>query len=242
MINTTQILLVAPLLLPVAGGAVSGELKAKCAARKPIQSKIEVVTDLKKEKYDYQKSTRELTAMSGQKIREWNEHNRSARETVTHTSGLTLGQVEFSFETSVQLKPSGVFSNYYCPYVRDLNVTVTYTPTIFVTSDYKQGSCRFNEVLKHEHKHNKVNIRGVRKFSKTLKEDLPEIVEFIEGRQIQKGRPDSILNAVNENLHEAIQFYIDESSKKMREDNNKIDTPEEYSRVARACGGRLKLW
>lgn len=243
MLSSLKLMLYAPFFLPVADSGI----EKTCAARKALETDIEVNFNIARTVYDHKKSVKQISALSSGKVSAWNARHSGSGFYSTHTSGLTHGIVKYQYETQFVSMPSHIWGGPRCPYLKKLKVDITYGSTIYIGKEFEKDGCYFMEVLKHEHKHHNVNMKTTAEYVKSLRRDLPRVVAYLEGKSIHSD-PNASINNLNKKLQEALEHYNENMNVKMEGLNAKVDTPQEYERVAKVCkdgsapGSLFGLW
>jgi hypothetical protein len=147
------------------------------------------------------------------------------------TGRMVLGLVESKLGGSIEFAAKGIvkpLSGRYCMRPA-LNVKLAFRPTtLYVASDYAQGSCEFDITMAHEQKH----IAVYQKFLEEMAVDV--------GRELREKLGDNIQyfdNAVageagmKESAAKILKPYLDRGMEEVAKRQARVDTPEEYFRL-----------
>lgn len=123
-----------------------------------------------------------------------------------------------------------------CLSLNSVNIQVKYTPTIFVASNYKEGSCRYNTTLQHEARHVNTDII-------TFNELLPQMRQAVQDEAAKIGAlgpmppGDTIAgrDKIIDRLHAALTAKADELKHIVFDRQQMIDTRQEYQRLDALC-------
>ncbi len=160
--------------------------------------------------------------------------------TLTHSSrqilGLTRGNaiVRFSFHAQSLVDRSGRWE---C-FSPQLTLTYGFSPmTVFVASEFPEGSCAYKEIYAHELRHVKVYQAHLQDIEKSLLETLNR--RFATGGPWRGpvGRKEAELQ---QELDGRWVPYVEREIARADAAQALIDTPQEYERVANACNGDIK--
>jgi hypothetical protein len=196
--------------------------------------------------YNYRVSKKALTRMSEDSTKEWIQKHQGhawlssrskGKQPELHTHGVTRGGYNVGIKMEFTAKPYDRYGVYYCPFVKKAHVTINYSSEIFVANDFKQGSCEFNEIMKHEMKHHDTNVTVVKTIADRMNADSTEIIRYMTRQYIPREQVEAYFETMKEGLRDAIQVYGQEMTDRMSEFNAHIDTPEEYVRVSKTCKG-----
>ena len=148
--------------------------------------------------------------------------------------GLTLAQVGYKSSTELQgieQKPGGRAC------VRPaIHISLSLDPmTVFVANEYHGDSCREAVIIEHERKH----IAAYSQFIAQLARELRESITADFGDTIFYA-PDRAQaeREIGDRLAAHLEPMPAESLARIKERQRSVDSPEEYARVAAACGGK----
>ena len=202
---------------------------------KPLKTpEISIVASDTTIKYDHSKTKEELNSF---KI---DTKSPYPANTQTHIGGLTSGEVSVSHQVQMMQE---VFQGLgqACVYVNDIKIRVNINSTIYIASDYKNGSCMYQSVMEHEKKHIKVDRYIVNKYSRIIGQAMKEAVDALG--PAQGPIPEAAIKGTQERMDMYLKGVLTEYSNKMSDERKKlqqqVDTLEEYQRVQGACFGRI---
>lgn len=134
----------------------------KCPAK--VTPEINVVWKTKPTKYIYSKSYDQLTSEAlaeGDAFIRRNFHGGNKQVAGTASNPATL---------NVQTAFGGLTNGTeLCTWPKQVNVTITYSPEIHISSDLRKGSCRYNEVMVHENTHIDISRKVAQEFQPQFK-------------------------------------------------------------------------
>lgn len=152
-----------------------------------------------------------------------------------HVLGLTRGKATVGIESKT-ISYRDRSKRWECASPQ-LMVTYGFSPmTVYVASEFAQGSCAYNEVFEHEQRHVKVYREHLIRIERDLAETL--------NRRFATGGPwRGAVGQANELLQREIADrwipYIKREIARVETEQALIDTPEEYARVAKSCHGEV---
>jgi hypothetical protein len=119
-----------------------------------------------------------------------------------------------------------------------IEVSYGFSPmTVYVASEFPQGSCAFNEIYRHELRHVKAHQDHLVSIERELRETLNR--RFATGAPWRGPVGQSRTIIANE-MQERWIPYIKREIDRVRPEQALIDTPEEYTRVSESCNGEIK--
>lgn len=150
--------------------------------------------------------------------------------------GLTRGNAVVSFATN---SPSYIdrSGRWECA---SPQIIVTYglSPiTVYVAREFPEGSCAYKEIYEHEMRHVKAYQAHIAEIEKVLQDALN--ARFSTGTP-WRGPLGQTSAKLQQELNERWTPYVQREFNRVEEAQSKIDTPEEYERVANACDGEIR--
>ncbi len=132
-----------------------------CDSRHALNIKIQPIK--RPVKYDFLKSQSELKPQSDRGTVKLGQHY---GETVFVRG---LGGGDFLL-THAWLAKQDVIADIgvACVYVTDIKIVLNYNPEISVAREYSQGTCEFDDIMRHEKKHVNIRLKMLNKYSKIL--------------------------------------------------------------------------
>lgn len=234
-----KILLAANLLNPL---MVNAENKAGCSNYKNFHSAIEYEVIQEPTQYVYTSSRKALTQQSQGSMEEWKKKHEGhawlssvGKNTKWHTNGVNKGSMSVGTEVELVAKPYDKYGIYYCPYVKRLKVIIKYSSEIFIASEIKKGTCRFDAVMEHELRHHHTNWTVVQTLAKRMEADTNKIIKYLERKYIRREKVQAGFENIKLGVKDALHVYGEEIFSRMDEFNDHVDTPDEYRRVAKMC-------
>lgn len=153
----------------------------------------------------------------------------------TDTGGLTNGELQFKTQTSTKLQ-SYPGLNVNCLWVDKVDVHVVINPTVYVASDYKQGTCKHNAILAHEMKHVQIDQQAVQDYIPRIKQAAASAVRNIG---VVGPKPDSEVKPLQAKINAYVQAAVQSTTKALHLDRKTrqqgLDNLQEYQRVNNAC-------
>jgi len=191
-----------------------------CERRLP-PTRVEITTAPIAYDVDATKSYRELTDMSP----DAGSYDRALGLTTTK-----VGYQSFTELQGIEEKPGGRA----CvrPVIR---ITLAMKPMmVYVASEYHGDACREAVILEHERKHVAVYSQFIAQLARELREsvtaDFGNTIFYAPDRAQADAQ-------IRDRLGVHIEPLIHDSMARIKERQRIVDSPEEYARVAAACGG-----
>ncbi|MYM66473.1 hypothetical protein GTP45_06435 [Pseudoduganella sp. FT55W] len=165
---------------------------------------------------------RALTAKAG------NMDNRMQTLGLTVTKGLYKVKLDGPV---LQDPPSG----YEC-IAPKVDVTLNYSPVlIYVGNEFAPGTCAYNEILTHEQRHLKAYMENLARVEKVVTDALNK--RF--AGQPMYAPSGTAMSALEHEINSTWFPFIRDEFEKGKIEQAKIDTPEEYDRLGKACNGEI---
>lgn len=155
-----------------------------------------------------------------------------------HILGLTRAQASVRYELRIPLviDPTGRWE------CASPQITLSYgfTPmTVYVAREFSRGSCAYREIYDHELRH----VNAYREHASRIEADILKRLQqrFATGAP-WRGPRGQTQSQLQTELAERWLPYVKWMLGKVEAGQAKIDTPEEYERVASSCNGEIRQW
>lgn len=149
--------------------------------------------------------------------------------------GLTRGNatVSFAANTPSIIDPTGRWE---CASPQ-ITLSFGFSPmTVYVAREFPEGSCAYKEIHEHEMRHVEAYQKHIASIEKELTESLN--ARFATG-VVWRGPVGQTASRLRQELDGRWAPYVQRQIKRVDEAQAKIDTAEEYERVANACNGEI---
>ena len=148
--------------------------------------------------------------------------------------GLTLAEFDTRFETSFYFREAQPFG--YCVALAEAKVSLGYEDvTVYVSSEYPEGSCEYDTILAHEQEHVRIN----REILKTYKPKLQQaFARVLRSKKVMFARrKDEARSAYLLELRHQFKQVVTEMLNARNLKNGAIDTQDNYRRLMAQCDG-----
>ena len=148
--------------------------------------------------------------------------------------GLTLAEFDTRFETSFYFREAQPFG--YCVALAEAKVSLGYEDvTVYVSSEYPEGSCEYDTILAHEQEHVRIN----REILKTYKPKLQQaFARVLRSKKVMFARrKDEARSAYLLELQHQFKRVVTEMLNARNLKNGAIDTQDSYRRLMAQCDG-----
>lgn len=121
----------------------------------------------------------------------------------------------------------------YCHYLKHADVRLTIPSlVVYIASEYRQGTCQFQVIAKHENEHVRVNQYVVRKYAPIMKAALNRRAQ--EVLPLVSTGSDSA-REVERALNGTVNAVLKDMYRERDRGNASIDTDYQYQRTAKEC-------
>jgi hypothetical protein len=117
-----------------------------------------------------------------------------------------------------------------------VDIQLYYSPVrIYVGSEFAPGTCAYKEILDHEMRHLKAHMDNLARVQKVVGDALNK--RF--AGQPMYAPSGTALSALQHEVGSNWFNFIRDEFEKGKADQDRIDTPEEYARLGKACNGEI---
>ncbi len=213
-------------LLPADARADLGQ-HGWCKADRTPQ--IEVKTSTDQVTWDFSKSQKDLDRFS------IDTDNPYGANMITHVGGLMSGGIELR-ETMSYRTITHNRMNQICYWFDKVVVTLHINPTIYIASEFPQGSCKHNAIKEHELKHIEVDREIVNKYAgmigQALRDDMAK--QSLFGPYMLAQTKD-VEKYLKERVEYVLRYYSDMMQDERKRRQQLVDSLHEYERVNKLC-------
>ena len=152
--------------------------------------------------------------------------------------GLAVAELGTRFEIKLFIRKSRTPG--YCVALAEAKVTVGYTDlTVYISSNYAEGSCEFDAILAHEREHLQINQDVLEDYKAKFREMLRQVLRF--KKVIFVHRKTEARAAYILHLQSRLKPLLAEMRGGLARKNGAIDTEENYRRVLAQCDNWLDV-
>jgi hypothetical protein len=156
-----------------------------------------------------------------------------------YTDGRARGGSGFQTRSQFVGKGYGGMAALYCPFFKEVVIEIYYSSTLFIASNYKKGSCRYDHVVEHELSHHNTNLKIITEYAIRLENDLPKMLAQIENYgYVSHDKINYRFELMSQSISDAVDIYAAEAHNKMKVENAKIDSLENYKSGSEKCRGK----
>ncbi|MBX2834166.1 MAG: hypothetical protein KTR28_04245 [Micavibrio sp.] len=146
------------------------------------------------------------------------------------TLGYAQGGMASSFSYQFLAKAHDRYGINYCPFFKDLRISIIYRTLIRIPKELKGGGCIHDVVFNHEMRHHKANEESFQRYMDQLKNDLPEMIRYFERKPVSRGMVQKQFELMGAAIEDAVKLYIkDYAQREAMKINKEIDSPESYA-------------
>ena len=140
-----------------------------------------------------------------------------------------LTNLEPGIVTGINTTVTLIDDERYCVYPEEINIKMSYNPTIYIANLLEPGSCRFNTTVRHEQTHLDLAHHALYVLAETLRDSEAEILASVSPIVTDSSfDEEKITKQLTDAYLEKIKDYFDEYKKIAEKYNSIIDSPENY--------------
>ena len=142
-------------------------------------------------------------------------------------------QVKYNAKFMTSSLPS---SDSVCLWVKAINIMIIYTPIVYISSDYKPGSCQYSMTEEHEMLHVNIDIITINEFLPHIRRTAKNVVSTWRGigpvgKNQLKLNQKALLNPLAEALGKVMSRM--QRTRSLRQ--QQVDSRSEYRYISSAC-------
>ena len=200
--------------------------------RPAVVPSVKITSDTDRIKWVYGKSKKQLDQQQIDTI------NPYGNNVITDVGGLMQGGIKM--EERMQFGTlTNQRTNQTCMYYNSIEMSFHIYPTIYIASEYRQGTCMHNAIRQHELKHIATDRDIVNKYSRAVG---IAIQNEIKRQNVYGPVPADQVSAVQQQMkarmEQILTSYSDAMDAERRSRQQKIDSLAEYERVNNLCSRR----
>jgi len=184
-------------------------------------------------KYDFTRSKAELNTVDSDTISPYGPQHK------TNVSGLMSGNIRLQSNIAfITEKYDRLNSG--CVYLKSINVEINIDPTVYIASEFSEGSCMHNAILAHEHKHVNEDQYIVNKYINEIGKALSAKVEIL-GAQYGPMKISDMHNRqveIQKAFHDEVRYMNRVLNTERKQRQQDIDSLEEYESIGLRCKRR----
>lgn len=109
--------------------------------------------------------------------------------------------------------------------------------TIYMPTELKRHTCSYQAVLRHEYKHVNTDRAFIKRTAPRLRKELKKIAKKLG--VVRSGSTKFAQKKISKELDKKVKALGKKYSAQRRKWQKRVDTPQEYKRIGKSCGGRL---
>ncbi len=218
-------------LIAVLGGfSRSSEAASWCQPDKTPNISIKTSTD--QISYDFSKSEKQLNGFGVTTINPYGE------DVITDVGGLMKGGIITKQKMTFGTMTNGRLGQI-CFWHDSIDVMIHIKPTIFIATEFPQGTCMHNSIMGHEQKHVVVDREIVNKYAALIGRAMQaDVAQFRLFGPFPAAQQEAALATVRNRMQAILKQYTDQMSAERKQRQQAVDNIGEYERVNKSCGKR----
>lgn len=154
---------------------------------------------------------------------------------VFSTGGVTMGNISVNYEINF-FQAQNAATEEFCLGVKDVAVTIDYSPDVYIASESKPGTCRYDTTLQHEIRHVNTDVLTLQEYVPLLQKAVADAAGNLpvtgpvnkKGLYVgQKQASDAVKSAVDAVVERLYSVRLARQQL--------IDTRQEYLRLSKVC-------
>jgi len=120
----------------------------------------------------------------------------------------------------------------------EIRLSYGFSPiTVYVGREFAKGSCAHDEIYRHELQH----VESYQQHARAIRDEITQTLkQRFESSTPWYGAPGETATRLQRELDERWLPYVQRMLDRVKVAQRRIDSPEEYARVAASCNGEIK--
>lgn len=198
--------------------------KAQCPTDQTLP-RVSLKTNPGKIVYNISKSRSQIGRLK-------NKHGGASRKRGWNPIGLTLAELQFRMEISLNVLSHSKTSH--CATVNAVRAKLGFDRiNVYVDKRYRKGSCQYRSILKHEQEHIDIFQNALAVYAPKVERRLTDAtarLKPVNARTVKRAA-----DKLQKNLHGEMKSLFKKINDAMDADNARIDTLENYKREQARC-------
>ncbi|MFH1157575.1 MAG: hypothetical protein V1721_01630 [Pseudomonadota bacterium] len=149
--------------------------------------------------------------------------------------GATSSDLQIKYNAEF-MTSSALSSDSVCLWAKAINITVIYAPVIYISSDYKPGSCQYSLTEEHERLHVNIDIITLNEFLPYIRREAENAVSAWRGTgPVGKNQTESNQEALLKPVADALGKVTSHLQRTRSLRQQQVDSRSEYRYVSSAC-------
>jgi len=146
--------------------------------------------------------------------------------------GLTVAELSTHYDTKFYYREAEPFGH--CVALAEAKVSVGYDDiTVYISSEYPEGSCEYDTILAHEQDHVRINRELLKTYKRKFQEAIARVLR--SRKVIFAHRKDEARSAYVLELQRQLKSVVAEMADTRNLKNGAIDTQDNYRRLLAQC-------
>ncbi|MFA7276908.1 MAG: hypothetical protein WC043_08905 [Pseudobdellovibrionaceae bacterium] len=217
------------LLILASSGAGKTTHAAESWCKTSNLPKINIKTSTNNITYNYSKSEKDLNQFTISTVNPYGDN------VITDVGGLMQGGIETTQNMNYGTLTNRI-SGQVCYWINSIDVLVHISPTIYIASNFPQGSCMHTAIMNHEQKHIVTDRLVVNKYAQQMGAALQQAVntQYVFG-PVPAGQQADLQKAIGAQLQAVLKTQMDAMKTERMQRQQAIDSLSEYESVQRQC-------
>lgn len=156
-----------------------------------------------------------------------------------YMAGLTLSATSFSSQVKLTSRKNDQSSNTHNCYDIELTLLINVKDDVYISNSLEKGSCEYTEALRHEYEHVKIHrgliTNNLEYFKSFVTTSINEFLSIVYNNQITRLDTPQLEKQLSIYMTRKLQELLEIYSNAEINEQQKIDTAEEYLKVRKQC-------
>ncbi len=150
-------------------------------------------------------------------------------------SGITDSRIKMEYDLIFSTSTNSILKQS-CIFIKDINVRISYSPTMYIAKKHKPNTCKYQQIYDHETKHINVDIDTINRMAPYMQDVAATTAEkWLYPKPVKTSEMESIRQKISAKINSNLQKAMTIMKLHLSEKQKQVDTMKEYNRISESC-------
>lgn len=150
-------------------------------------------------------------------------------------SGITDSRIKMEYDLTFKTSTNNLLKKS-CMWINDINIRITYAPTMYIAKKHQPGTCRYQQIYDHETQHINVDISTVNSMAPYMQDvAIKTARNWLNPKPVKTSELESIRQKISAKINANLNKAMDVMRLHLGEKQKAVDTMKEYEPISESC-------